>query len=178
MSALFPRLSCATLLFCFSVACANQADVDENVTAQIEEKAKPQPIMRTVKPGAALTFTHSFQGEPRNGQQGTVTLSVVHRYKNGVIDLQAAGDDGVAVSAATTSKTSTIVSPGVIRWNIEYTPIGADAGYINVIARLSRNSGRTLSRSYAIRVSTNQGTQQKTLDMEEVILEADETIQG
>lgn len=156
------------------IAIAPQADSTSTSLAP----TKTTPEVRTVKPGASLNFSHEFQSSPQLDQSGTVILSVGHDYSNAIMELSAYGDELLEVSSATSSRTVQLLGPGTDTWSIRFTPKADGRKYINVQASIILDSGRTQSRSYAIRVDTGANTtgNPKSNSVTEVIMQAEETI--
>jgi len=174
-----PSLFGLSVFVCLLGGCVPNATGNEGIVAETSEpeaSSGDKVANRTTKPGASIGFTHAFQATPETGQNGTVTVSMTHNYTNVLMELSAYGGDSLTVGSGKMTKTVQLLEPGTDTWDLSFNPATDGVNYINVQANVRLESGKTLSRSYAIRVETGEGSSQKQENVTEVILPADESI--
>ncbi len=151
-------------------------------------KVKLAPPITTVKPGASVTFSHDPVSSIEVGENGSVTLTINEGYPEGVLHLDASGDDGLAVFGAQSSARMDMAAGTSHTWRLDYAAERDGVYYINVSARAEMADGYSVSRAYAVRVQVGdwqnaQAKVQAAGDVQmlptgeaAVILEAEETI--
>lgn len=178
--------SASLFAFALIAGCAQSGTSDIDVTAtetatteiQTSKSTKQRlPEQRTVKPGAAITFSHEMVGKPNIGQRATVRVNMIHGYAEGQMDLQATTDESISLGLNSQSKTVILSEPGTVTWDLDYLPTQEGKKYINVLATVTSDNGLAMGRSYAIRVNTGEAIQQKSEpDGSPTIMQAEEVI--
>lgn len=171
----FLKTSSVLMAISLVAACSKQSTIAENAPIQPTEKSHGKSD-RTIKPGAAVSFSHEFDSALVAGQPNAVTITIAHDYADGMLSMQANGSGIVEVSSSNTQKTVPLFERNNVDWRIDFTPTGNGVGYINLLASVSHDTGETSSRSYAVRVALGDTAAAKTNPDGDVILEAEETI--
>jgi hypothetical protein len=112
--------------------------------------------MKTVKPGAALTFTHEFDGEFQVGAYSDVIISFDDQYRSGQVKLIASGSDSLDVLSSTARKTMSVGSGE--DWRVAVKPHHDGVHYLNIIGQVDSN-GLSAVRTHAIRIDLGGKTQ-------------------
>ena len=130
-------------------------------TVQVEQAAtdpaKALPVRKTVKPGAAVSFSHSDLETVSIGQNGRVTVEIREGYENGTLLVEASGSDGLDVFGAQATSRFDMAEAGPHLMELSYAA-DADGLYrINIMASAAPETGIAMSRAYAIRVQVGKG---------------------
>jgi len=174
------------------VACAAPASNEASVQTQATQSAvneKPTvtlgPSISTIKPGAAVSFSHETSGPVQVGGNGYVTLTINEGYPTGTLSLLASSDDGLDV-AGTSASTTLNASDGTTHsWRVDFRGEADGVHYLNVMAMADTGE----RRSYAIPIQVGdwksvEDARKAAKPMQEqadgemaIILEAQETIE-
>lgn len=161
------------------------SDVPEE-TAETGSKTLQTPA--TVKPGAAVEFSHEITAAAAPGGTGTVKLTVIEGYDAGTLTLTTGGTDPLSVFGVDTTKTVDMASGGTHSWTVNYNAATDGIYYLNVQAAAAPDAGPEMSRVYAVRIEVGDiskaekpqspGDVMVTPDGETIIvMEAEETIE-
>lgn len=107
----------------------------------------------TVKAGASVDFRYSLAGEPALNENGSLTMAIAHEYRDATITLQAESEGAVELTGGDTGKTVYVAEPGVINWDIAFTPRAPGVHYINLFAQISKVDGYQSAKSYGVRIA-------------------------
>lgn len=125
------------------------SDVPEQVTETKTKKLKP---IATVKPGAAVEFSHEILAAAAPGSTGTIQITVVEGYDAGTLTLLTTGSEPMSVFGVDTTKTVDMASGGTHSWTVNYNAATDGVYYVNVQASAAPTSGPEMSRAYAARI--------------------------
>lgn len=181
--------SSLVLAACAQNATTDSAEQAEIVTDTSEPSIKLAPRIATVKPGASVTFLHDAVKPLEVGEAGFVDLTVNEGYPSGSLQLEATGDEGLAVYGATSTMRVDMDAKTTHTWRINFEGEADGVHYINVAATADPKGGLTETRAYAVRVEVGdwQGAQakaaaEKSTEMLEsgeaaIMMTAEETIE-
>ena len=171
---------------------ANESRSDVQPTLQ-ETAKKPVvelgPAISTIKPGAAVSFSHEVSGPISVDGNGYVNLTVNEGYPYGSLELKASADEGLEVSGPGATHTINMADGTTHSWRVDFQGLSDGVHYLNVLATAKPSGDAGEMRSYAVRVEvgdwkTVQAAREAAKSMEmqadgemAVILEADETIE-
>lgn len=151
--------------------------------------AKLGPAISTIKPGAAVSFSHDVSGPVAVEGNGYVTLTINEGYPYGALELKASSDEGLAVLGANAAHTINMADGTTHSWRVDFQGLTDGVHYLNIMATAKPSSDAGETRSYAVRVEvgdwkTVEAARQAAKPMElqadgemAVILEATETIE-
>lgn len=117
---------------------------------------KAAQSFRTIKPGAAVSITHAFQGEPEAGVSGAVDLTILENYGPGLLELTATGTDGLTVFEPTARKSVSMGSSERHMWTIGFEPEAEGEHFLNITAVAQPDGLPVESRAFAIRVQVGE----------------------
>lgn len=154
-------------------------------SSQLNETSKTE---KTIKPGAAVSFTHSGPKELQPGQYGKVLLSAAEEYDSGTLYLTAQPDKGLRLVSETAETSFTMSAGRVHDWELDVTAATDGVYYLNVFANAKQPDGTEYLRSYAVQILVGEVTQADirnsmkangnlSEDGKTIAMEAEETIQ-
>lgn len=181
------RQAAITLLAVGALAsCAQQAGTDQ-LASDAQPAAKAAVFHATVKPGAAVSFSHTDSGALAVGEQGYVEFTVDDAYEGGILTLEAIGGDGLSVFGNSVSATFDMASAGAHVWRVSFRAEQEGVQYLRLRADAAPDDALASSRSYAARIdvgdiSAVQSAKVSPLTVTPageniVIMEAEETIE-
>jgi G3E family GTPase len=188
MTMTFKALSTALLGTALLAACSQAAPETRAQTQHAHDHAHAhgQSDYQTVKPGAAVSFSHKADGKFEVGRFTDVVVTLNHSYTDGTIRLQARGTDGVEVLSASASHTVDASVPSSSQWRLSVRPTSGGTQFVSILAEADatpRSSGDM--RAYQIRIelggestktTPDMGTMQQTQSGPVMSLQAVETI--
>ncbi|MEL7031194.1 MAG: hypothetical protein AAGL97_12615 [Pseudomonadota bacterium] len=151
--------------------------------------AKLGPAISTIKPGAAVSFSHEVSGPIAVEGNGYVTLTINEGYPYGALELKASSDEGLAVLGPNATHTINMADGTTHTWRVDFQGLTDGVHYLNIMATAKPSSDAGEMRSYAVRVEVGDWKSveaareaEKPMEMQAdgemaVILEADETIE-
>ena len=164
-----------------------QFDVSEAGADAAERKIILAPPISTVKPGAAVTFSHADVKSIEVGENSAVTITVNEGYPSGTLTLEATGGAGLDVFGATRVLEVAMADVTTHTWRVDFQPQSDGVHYVNVLATARPEPGVFETRAYAVRVNagswasaqTQKATPTEMLedDTPAIMLKADETIE-
>lgn len=124
------------------------------VSSEHTSKAMPSDtaMNKTIKPGAAITLTHTGPKDLQPGQYGVVTVKVTDSYEAGTLVLTAQPDEGLRLVTETAETTFPLSGNDMHEWELDVTSETSGIYYLNVFATAKLPEGRELLRSYSARV--------------------------
>lgn len=127
---------------------------------------------KTIKPGAAVRFTHSLRNKLSPGGDGVLTVTINEAYDEGVLALTASSD-GLEVFA--TSSSTRFSMDGAERhiWDIYFTAKDPGVHYVNIHAAAQKGGAPIAMRSYAAAVQVGDASARKTEAQGEMMLNTD-----
>lgn len=119
------------------------------------QKAPPnfaEPIVRTVKTGAAVSLDGTQRFAVTAGQNGTVDIEVLEGYEEGTLILEATGSEQLDVFGANRTLSLDMTSVQTHAWPLQFNASSDGVHYIGIQARTEGVEGPNLSRAFAVRV--------------------------
>lgn len=143
---------------------------------------------KTVKPGAAVSFTHTGAKDLQPGQYGKVVINADEEYDSGTLYLTAQPDEGLRLVSETGGTSFSMSAGRTHKWELDVMAASHGVYYLNVFASAKLADGTEYLRSYAVPVLVGDVTQADirnsmktngTLseDGKTIAMEAEETIQ-
>lgn len=135
---------------------------DHNIAATPPKKDVLIHKKHYQKPGAALSFSHNYDGKSNPGDIETFDLIInpAPNYRDWVLTVDINTKDSLKISGNLQS--THIIAERAIRIPIEVATTAAGRFYINVVGSVSNGSGVTEARAYAIEMAVgNWKTLQK-----------------
>lgn len=165
----------------FISGCASSQDKSSAISSD-------SAVDETVKPGAAITISHTGPKDLRPGQYGIVTVKVTDSYEAGTLVLTAQPEDGLRLVTETAETSFPFSGSETHEWELDVTSEASGIYYLNIFATAKLPEGPELMRSYAARILIGDVTEadiQKSMkkngslsgDGKTISMEADETIQ-
>jgi hypothetical protein len=139
------------------MGCVQSTSVDHAgaANAHTEDTASQKQVKHshaTVKPGAAITFSHSFEGPLIAGEQGQVMLTISEAYTSGVVNVDVIVDEGLSVFGSSLSKTVQLSGGPDHTWPITFSAVQNGVQYLRVRAVTEIDGQPSSARSYAVRI--------------------------
>ena len=160
------------------------------VSSQDSHSAKTSDpsVDKTVKPGAAITISHTGPKDLRPGQYGVVTVKVTDSYEAGTLVLTAQPEEGLRLVTETAETTFPFSGDVAHEWELDVTSETSGVYYLNIFATAKLPEGPEMMRSYAARILIGDVTEadiRKSMkkngalsgDGKTISMEAEETIQ-
>lgn len=149
--------------------------------------SNPESV-QTVKPGAAVTFSHTGPKDLQPGQYGKIKIRVTDNYESGTLDLAATPDEGMRLVTETAETSFSMSGDPTHEWELDVTAATRGVYYLNVFASAKLPNGTEMLRSYSAQVLVGDVTEadmKKSLktngslskDGKTISMQADETIQ-
>ena len=183
--------SAAILVSAFLAAGCAQSQSDAPVAAieaKVETTTKVQLVQpATIKPGAAVSFTHKARSAVQPGENGTLDLTLIEGYPAGNLTLGITGSDGLVVSTAQSGQSLSMKGADSHQISVTYRAETNGVFYVNVLAKTDTLDGVTSARAYSARVEIGDvtGLEKPKTDLPldtnasgetVIIMEAEETI--
>jgi hypothetical protein len=151
-------------------------------------KAQDTSPLKTVKPGAAVTFAHSSPKNLLPGQYGKITISVTDDYDAGTLYLKAVPDEGLRLVSETAETDFSMSGKRTHEWELDVSSATKGVYYVNVFATVKLTDGTEFLRSYAAQILVGDVTEADiqnamksngtlSKDGKTISMEAEETIQ-
>ncbi len=164
------RVLFLSTLLISTVSCAQQA-------AAPSEVAATEPVTpRTVKTGAALSYSYQMQTPIVANRAHNVSLIITHDYAGQTLSLTANSDPLVRLSAK--SIAMPLIKGKVAVWTLPFTATADGVFYIEFVGTVKSEDGNTQARAYAVRVKVGDAVEIKKPAPKEIILPAEEKISG
>lgn len=148
------------------------------------ETKKTEPFS-TVKPGAAVSFSHSLRAPVDPGGDGVLLLTIRETYDNGAMLLEASSE-GLELAGASRSKTLSMDAGDTHQWDLYFDASDGGVYYIDIVAIVDDGNGGGSTRSYsaAIQVGDDATVAKPSADVIRdaagvpvVVMEAEETVE-
>ena len=148
------------------------------------ETKKTEPFS-TVKPGAAVSFSHSLRASVEPGGDGVLQLTIRENYASGAMRLEASSE-GLELAGASRSKTLSMDSGDAHNWDLYFDAPADGVYYIDIAAAVDDGNGNISTRSYsaAIQVGDDASVAKTSADVIRdaagvpvVVMEAEETVE-
>ncbi len=158
------------------------------VAAATDPASKLDRTVATVKPGAAVSFSHTLQDKVGPGQNGSVDLRVSEGYEAGTLTVETSGTEGLNVFGSQVTQSFSMDAGDTHDWSVSYSADTDGVYYLNVTATADSGDGLVMSRAYAVRIEVGDMALAKPaakngeLEMSEdgvpeIVMEAEETIE-
>ncbi len=109
-------------------------------------------VPRTIKPGAAVEFTHVLRFKVAPGEAGIVDFTVNEDYQSGLLKLEAHGSDGLSVFGASSSVQFSMDATRTHNWSVNFKAETDGVYYLNVSALAETEGEPGSRRGYAVRI--------------------------
>jgi len=141
-----------------ALACAQGCSSQQTVEA--ENQAPTVQDTKTVenynapyqKPGAAVTFTHTYKGHTELGVTDTFQVVMSERYESGTMSVSIRADEGLDVSADTLQAEFPMENSDNQVIDISVSAQASGKYYVNLLATVDDGTGQTMRRNYAIAI--------------------------
>ncbi len=120
-----------------------------------------EPVRSTIKPGAALQFTHTIQDKVSPGQNGSVQFTMRESYPGGVVRVEANGTEGLEVFGSAVTQSFDMTETGEHVWSVNYRAQGDGLYYLNIVATAEPDNRPAMMRAYSVRLEIGDITQAK-----------------
>lgn len=130
----------------------SQADTAEETATLPRAEPVRLAFPKTVKPGAAVTFTHADKLIVPVGTNGSVDIAITEPYPDGEMTLTATGSDGLSVFGAQREMIVDLADGNAHEWRVAFEGANDGVAYINLMASVTLSTGQILNRVHAIRV--------------------------
>lgn len=142
----------------------------------------------TVKPGAAVEFSHEGPKDLQPGQYGKIIINVADSYEAGTLYLTAEPEEGLRLVSETAETDFSLSGRRTHEWELDVTSATDGVYYLNVFATVNLPDGTEFLRSYAAQIVVGDVTEaeiSKSMeangilsdDGKSIAMEAEETIQ-
>ena len=158
-----------------AVGCAPHESAAQSAS---DSKTEAAEAARTIKPGAALAFSHKFRSPPRTGIYSVVEITIKDDYDDGVMRATAIGDDGLEVFGAPAAFSYAMAGPAPGVWDVSVKPLADGVHYLKINAQVEKDGVPGPARAYAVRIEVGDAASEKADGAVEAIeMQADETIE-
>ena len=167
-------------------ACTAPADEQTQTTTAQAPATMEAPEFATVKPGAAVAFSHRLPSLIKVGDWVDAELIVREAYRQGTLRVEIRADEGLQVAPASALMRVDMAGRSTHSWPVRFQATADGVYYLHVFAEVEDAGEISNRRSYAIRVPVGDVTvnQKPAAKMGEtdtgqtvVIMEAEETIE-
>lgn len=167
----------------FMAGCTGASDAN---LSTVSKKTSTSSQTATIKPGAALGFTATIDGDLRAGAYSDVEIVISPGYEAGTLTAEATGTDGLAILGSS-ARLSHDMADGPAVWRVTVQPSDDGLHYLNIVATVSGlGSGEPAARAFSFaidpgaksapRETANKATILQSGDQSLVIMDAEETI--
>ena len=150
-----------------------------------ESSSDTQSHIKTAKPGASVSFSHTLRSSVAPGESGVLELTIDENYAGGSMEIIAASD-GLDLAAASRSLSVSMAGADQHRWDVYFDAPNGGVHYIDFSVTATDENGVAASRAYSAAVSVGDGAVLAKPDAPividadgepVVIMSADETIE-
>ena len=110
------------------------------------------PRFATIKPGAALEFSHKIDGARQVGDVGTAVVTVADGYESGSLRLTARAGEGLELISNENLGTISMTGPGTHVVKIRFRVLSEGVHYISLIAQAREGADQDSFRAVSMRV--------------------------
>ena len=115
----------------------------------VTERGSP---IKTIKPGAAVTFSHSFADDLKRNSQNTTDLKISHNYFSGQLRVMLNPPEGIAIGQTDLERVFDLSGPGEIDLPINFSALADGFHVVGVYAEWTDGFNRKTGRAYSIPV--------------------------
>lgn len=138
----YTTISLAVLAVSLTTACAaNSADM-----------ATEKTVQSYLKPGAAITYSHSLKSQVNAGETTTFNLNLNENYGEGLLVVNVSAEGDLTLYPSSTQKRFQMIDDISHNMNVSFTANSNGRHYINVQAFATDASGQTQPRMFSIPV--------------------------
>lgn len=152
-----------------SGACSEQAEIHTETHAEHSHKVGADGVIRTVKPGAEVTFSHSLRSPARIGARASLDLVIEDQYTDGQLQLVAfSEDDRIEIFGPSSEAVKSLRGDRANEWSVLFTPKEEGIHYISVQATVIKDGKPQSARAYSARIEVG--------DITDALLEAERDV--
>lgn len=122
------------------------------MAASAAPPARDAPFYATIKPGAAVEFSHRIDGATKVGDIGTAVVTVAEDYDSGSLRLIAHADEGLELVSGENIATLSMAGAGKKVVNIRFRVLSEGVHYLSLTGEASDRGGQKSFRSTSMRV--------------------------
>lgn len=167
----------------FVAACtSHDGAVSSEDAASSEAIDKKQAALketgRTIKPGAAVAFSHNFRSPPKVGVYSVVEISMTDYYDDGILRARAMGDEGLEVFGAPATFSYALDGPAPGVWDVSVKPLAEGVHYLNITVQVEKNGVAGPARAHSVRIDVGDAAANKSkAPVDAIEMQAEETIE-
>ena len=109
-----------------------------------------------LKPGAAVTFSHNYDGFSELNQSSNVTLTFKERYDFGDLTITFATTDGLIIRSTRQSYIFTMLDTDTHDINVSLSPTKEGKHYLTIFVSVNNTRKSPLSRVFALAVKVGE----------------------
>lgn len=106
----------------------------------------------TIKPGAAVEFSHRMQSPTRIGDVGTAVVTVSEGYESGSLRLIARASEGLELVSSENLATLSMAGSRDHVVNVRFRARSEGVHYLSLTGEVSDNAGQKAVRNFSMRV--------------------------
>ncbi|MEP6342189.1 MAG: hypothetical protein ABJ275_02655 [Maricaulaceae bacterium] len=133
------------------------------VNAQDKAQSKHDHFadISSVKPGAAVSLSHDYDGHTELGALETVTLSISHLYKSGMLSAAILPSSGLDIISDTTPQQTEISVGSVMQLYVQFSTLKSGAYNLNVEIIHEDRFGQQMRRTLSVPIMAGDVDMQK-----------------
>jgi len=127
--------------------------------ALAQEDSKPGPAIRYVKPGAAITLSHNYDGKTAMGEIEAINIALDHPYEDGFLGLSILETPGLEILSPGHEQEFRLSAGGIVKTEISLRARSEGTHYLTLQIAYEDLRGQVTRRSLAIKINAGE-TQQ------------------
>ena len=124
--------------------------------------ASAAPRFATIKPGAAVEFSHKIDGARQVGDVGTAVVTVADNYDGGSLRLTAHAGEGLELVSSANLGTISMKGAGTNVVKIRFRVLSEGVHYLSLIAQADEGAGQDSVRTVSMRVQIGNAPPKQT----------------
>ena len=115
-----------------------------------------------LKPGAAVTFSHNYDGFSELNQSSNVTLTFRERYDFGDLTITFATTDGLTIRSTRQSYIFTMLDTDTHDINLSLSPTKEGKHYLTIFVSVNNTRKSPMSRVFALAVKVDENNSSRS----------------
>lgn len=132
------------------------------LAASAAPRAPAAPHFATIKPGAAVEFSHRIDGARQIGDIGTAVVTIADDYDSGSLRLTARAGAGLELLSNENLGTISMAGAGKHVVNIRFRVVSEGIHYLSLIAEAPEGPNQKSFRTVSMRVQIGNAPAKKT----------------
>lgn len=150
----------------FALAGCAEVNAQDKVQNKVQAKHDHVADISSVKPGAAVSLSHDYDGHTELGALETVTLSINHLYKSGTLSAAILPSAGLDIISNLAPQQTKISAGSVMQLYVQFSTLNSGAYNLNVEIIHEDAFGQQMRRTLSVPIMAGDVDMQKKSGIE------------